>query len=270
MWHQVDFALCSGFRFRIVAHVSKDSYQDIAGNTYWLSRATLLSGSAPSCVCCIKQHNRTLHGLTQPSSLVLLAFGGRTASCQGESIQVEAFLRLSDVQGFSSSFLEIRRTFTDLLNAFLAHTDGTHNEAIVFRNYLRTCTFQATCSLQTVAAPVPLLHASVSHDGARARCIDELSLPVLADCPRKGVHKPSRTRKGIAAYEFFQAAMQGCLACVRYELELTRRVPPDMLSESNRYSVRDFAKYAVDCKVDGAGAVVEYLDKYWSHLPLQQ
>ena len=64
--------------------------------------------------------------------------------------------------------------------------------------------------------------------------------------------------------------MEGCLACVRCELELARRVPPDTLSESNRYSVRDFAKYAVDRKVDGAGAVVEYLDKYWSHLPLQQ
>ena len=33
VWPQVDFALCSGFRFNIVAHVSKDCYRDIAGGT---------------------------------------------------------------------------------------------------------------------------------------------------------------------------------------------------------------------------------------------
>ena len=37
------------------------------------------------------------------------------------------------------------------------------NGAIVFCSCLQACTVQATSSLQTVAAPVPLLHASVSH-----------------------------------------------------------------------------------------------------------
>ena len=64
--------------------------------------------------------------------------------------------------------------------------------------------------------------------------------------------------------------MEGCLTCVRYELELGLRVPPDTLSESQHYSIRDYAKYAVDHGVPDARAVVEHLNKYWPHLPLQQ
>ena len=53
------------------------------------------------------------------------------------------------------------RTHECLLKALMAWRLA--NEAIVFCSCLQTCTVQATSSLQTVAAPVPLLHASVSH-----------------------------------------------------------------------------------------------------------
>ena len=48
------------------------------------------------------------------------------------------------------------RTHECLLKAFIAWRLA--NEAIVFRNCLRTCTFQATCSLQTVAGRHLMFH----------------------------------------------------------------------------------------------------------------
>ena len=77
--------------------------------------------------------------------------------------------------------------------------------------------------------------------------------------PRKGKSRPE--------YEFFLAASDGCLKCVRRELEVTQRVSPDVCSDTNRYTVRDCVDDALSNGVARAAEVKAYLDEYWGHIP---
>ena len=62
---------------------------------------------------------------------------------------------------------------------------------------------------------------------------------------------------------------EGCLLCVRSELEDRQDVAPDVISANNKYSARDFANFAVQEGIAGAVDVKEYLDNYWSHIPVR-
>ena len=109
-----------------------------------------------------------------------------------------------------------------------------------------------------------------AHQRARRSCGELPPLPQLPVCRTHGVHKfKSKARRGRADYHFFAAVSQGCLTCVRHELEEKCQVPPDVVTDSHGYSARDFASYAVDQRVEGAVALQEYLEAYWSHLPVK-
>ena len=126
------------------------------------------------------------------------------------------------------------------------------------------------CRKKRPVALVPdVLGASEAHETARQSCSKLPKLSLLPACPAHGAHKVSKARRGRSEYHFFAAVSAGCLTCVRSELEDKRQVAPDVLSESNSYSARDFAAYAVAHGVEGALEVQEYLEKYWSHLPVQ-
>ena len=108
-----------------------------------------------------------------------------------------------------------------------------------------------------------------AHQTARQSCGELLDLSQLPVCLAHGAHKVSKARRDRPEYHFFAAVSQGCLTCVRHELEEKCQVNPDVVSESNGYSARDFAAYAVDQRVKGAAAVQEYLEAHWSHLPVK-
>ncbi len=90
----------------------------------------------------------------------------------------------------------------------------------------------------------------------------------LPACRKHDSHLPkSRARKQLKEYSLFKAAEDGCLRCVRRKLEVEKDVDPHVTSETNNYTAKDFAKYAVDKHIDGADAVVKYLEKYWPGIP---
>ena len=68
-----------------------------------------------------------------------------------------------------------------------------------------------------------------------------------------GVHEASQQK-----YYLFQAAKEGCKRCVAYYLEV-EKVDPYSVSDHEKYSLMDWAKYACSLDVPGAFAVVEYL-----------
>ena len=83
-------------------------------------------------------------------------------------------------------------------------------------------------------------------------------------CLQVGMHAPrSRHRQGRPEYILFQAASEGCVHCVRKLLEKEPKVDPYVLSDTERYSVKDFADYAVERGVAGAVAVQAYLATFW-------
>ena len=47
-------------------------------------------------------------------------------------------------------------------------------------------------------------------------------------------------------YRLFQAASEGCASCVRLHLEGDASVAPHSVSDSNQYTVLDFALYAME------------------------
>ena len=92
---------------------------------------------------------------------------------------------------------------------------------------------------------------------------------MMTPCRKQGVHNPKgQTRRDSAAYVFFQAVSDGCLACVRRELEETQHVCPEVVSETNGYTARDFADYASRRGVKGASDVKQYFDTNWSYIPV--
>ena len=89
---------------------------------------------------------------------------------------------------------------------------------------------------------------------------DEPNVHDVDGCPKHGVHLPrSAYRRGRPEYMLFQAALEGCLPCVRRMLEQDPKVDRNALSDTQNYSVQDFADYAVQRNVPGARAVQMYL-----------
>ena len=60
-------------------------------------------------------------------------------------------------------------------------------------------------------------------------------------------------------YQFFQFAKNGCLPCVRRELEMKMRVSPDVASDSHGYVLHDFTEETLSKCVAGVAAVKSYL-----------
>ena len=105
----------------------------------------------------------------------------------------------------------------------------------------------------------------ISRQAALARCRLLPPISTLGPCRRAGAHKPrSEARRGLVEYAFLQAVSDGCLACVRHELECVQQVSPDVTSETMGYTARDFANYATQLGVQGAAEVKQYLDENWS------
>ena len=85
-----------------------------------------------------------------------------------------------------------------------------------------------------------------------------------------GTHRiKSKCRKKDPKYVLFKAASDGCLACVRSLLEdsdSATRVDPFSRSETNGYTVKEFAEYALEKHVPGAENVCAYLKSKWPQL----
>ena len=67
-------------------------------------------------------------------------------------------------------------------------------------------------------------------------------------------HKPAGQRRGDPRYWMFKAASDGCLPCVRHFLE-HEKVHPDSRSQSQGYTVLDWAVWAREQGRPGAEAV---------------
>ena len=120
-------------------------------------------------------------------------------------------------------------------------------------------------AMQDVSSESDGLHAT-----ARLNCCTLPPISALGPCSKGGRHKVAKSRRDVAEYQFFAAASEGCLVCVRQELEVLQRISPDVTSQSNKYTVRDFTDWAAK-QSGGAGvmAVKTYLDEHWSHIPVQ-
>ena len=81
-------------------------------------------------------------------------------------------------------------------------------------------------------------------------------------CRPWGDHQPDRHYGPIKQYFLFQAARDGCKACVHHFLT-AEEIP--LLSRSHRmhYTVLDYALHATKNHTPGAEAVVTYLQKCW-------
>ena len=76
-------------------------------------------------------------------------------------------------------------------------------------------------------------------------------------CPRT-----SQRRKQIKEW-LFSAAAQGCKLCVQHCLEVMG-LNVDIQSDNKKFTVMDWAQWAVDNDVDGAQEVVSYLISKWN------
>ena len=109
-----------------------------------------------------------------------------------------------------------------------------------------------------------------AHDAARAACKVLPPIETLVRRRQAGVHKPpSKARRGMADYVFFQAVCDGCLPCVRRELEVVQKVSPSAASSTMGYTARDFADYGSQQGVKGAFEVKQYLGAQWSCIPVR-
>ena len=92
-------------------------------------------------------------------------------------------------------------------------------------------------------------------------------------CSVGGRHRiRSAARREVPKYQLFQAAAEGCLRCVRRRLENSdpsSAVDPFAVSDTNGYTVRDFAQWAAERKTPGAADVQAYLDVHWADVPLR-
>ena len=219
-------------------------------------------------------------GLHVPAFLSFLTFGGTCARKSSCGIRLDDRIEIHYTKEVKESLLELRTTFASLLSAYfegrsdvliaqhqfkhlLSYNEGGVDCNIVRRRVPALWTPDAEPPVQFNATP------SEAHASAQALCSLLPAIDTL-QCLKNGLHQPSKKRKGRAAYELFQAASDGCLKCVRRELEVTMRVSPDVVSDNECWSVRDCATYALANGVETAAEVKDYLDEYWGHLPLRQ
>ena len=78
-------------------------------------------------------------------------------------------------------------------------------------------------------------------------------------CPAGKDHCPKAdARRKHLKHWLYQAAWHGCLPCVQYCIEV-RNVDVNIESDNMKYTVTDWAEWAVERNVDGAPDVVTYL-----------
>jgi hypothetical protein len=238
-----------------------------------------------------KAHEYFLSGVHEASALSLLVFGGKSSVKSSNSIVVGDFFEVPFEGELKEPLLHLRETFATLIGAFAQGSEKHGVDALALRHLLcyniysvKCVPFQRMVSMGRAASsrarvqqppPQPQPDRADSgdktehHMASRARCDQEL--PPVSTCPpckKGGTHNATRARRGRPEYEFFQAATDGCLACVRKELEDSRSVAPDILSDSQKWSVRDCAKFSMQKDVPGASEVCAYLESYWAHVPL--
>ena len=274
-WPHVEFAFCSGFRRQVAVKSQGRKFKVRDGIELKLTQKSLVSEEQASAVFYVSRQNYFFTGLHVPSGLSLLAFGGCLMERRGNSVVFDDLLEMLCVSPVSEDLFQLRATLASKMCSFLQGCPNHANHAQTLKALL--CCNNAspvTCLLYrpvvsvalTVPAPSDFAEA---HRVARERCSHDLG-PV-SDCPPciKGRHQPTKSRRGRALYELFKAVQDGCLTCVRRELELLTRVAPETFSDSNRWTVRDFAKDAAKRRQPGAREIQSYLDSYWSHLPVE-
>ena len=87
-------------------------------------------------------------------------------------------------------------------------------------------------------------------------------------CTFGTTHRPGKRRVGLKKYWLFQAASEGCLACVQRYLEKEGVASSDV-SETHGYSVLDWSLWAQKQGVSGSEVVTEYLQRNWLDIPCQ-
>ena len=97
--------------------------------------------------------------------------------------------------------------------------------------------------------------------GAQA-VLDYLNSAVPQGCSPGKSHMPPASRAHQRKYFLFHAANAGCKTCVAYYLE-EEKVDPQSVSDTNGYTVMDWADWALKRDVPGALDVVNYLREQW-------
>ena len=274
-WPHVEFAFCSGFRMQVAVKSQGRKFKVRDGSELKLTQKSLVSEEHASAVFYVSRHgNHFFTGLHVPSGFCLLAFGGCRVEIRGNSVVFDDLLEMLCVSPVSYDLLHLRATLASKMCSFLQGCPNHANHAQTLKALL--CCNSAspvTCLLyRPVVSVAPTVPASSdfaeANQVARARCSEELC-PVSA-CPPciQGSHTPKK-RKGRVLYELLTAAQDGCLTCVRRELELLTRVAPETFSDSHRWTVRDFAKDAAKGGRPGAREIQSYLDLYWPHVPVE-
>ena len=270
-WPHVEFALCSGFRMQVAVKSQGRKFKVRDGTELKLTHKSLVSDEHASALFYVSR-NYYLTGLHVPSGLSLLAFGGRLMERRGNNVVFDDLLEMLCVSPVSEDLFQLRTTLASKMCSFLQGCPHHANHAQTLKALL--CCDNAspvTCLLYRPVVSVPPTPSDFAeaHRVARARCCDKLG-PV-SECPpcTKGPHRPPKKRSGRPLYELFAAVQDGCLTCVRRELELLMRVAPETFSDSHRWTVRDFAKDAAKGGRPGAREIQSYLDLYWPHVPVE-
>ena len=130
---------------------------------------------------------------------------------------------------------------------------------------------EAYSSSKETLVSMTLLEAEVASHAIPQKSMKRTLLTMnvgLLSCSKGGSHAPkSKARRLLPQYQLFQAALDGCLLCVRRLIEEEPKVDTNILSETNLWSVADMANYSVEHGVDGASAVKAYLDAFWPGIP---
>ena len=287
----MEFCISSGYRQNFVVRTMKRWCKKPCGSAQQFSKKTLVDVNKGTCFLYTMQTAQYIHGLQAVSPLSILTFGGKRAIVSNDGILLDDILQVSCKP--CESLRMIRQKFVTLLSNFLqGHYNPEHVEH--FRRFLRYNTGEVECRLLQGGARVPFTPGgSQEHPVLESRLLARersvidaehvrvrlrsfissgqlLELSQLPACRKHGKHKVSRNRQNNPQYHFFAAVSDGCLTCVRKELEENCQVSPDAVSETNAFSAMDFAAYAVQKGVQGAVAVHEYLNTHWAPSPVQE
>jgi len=231
----------------------------------------------------VESFNKQLYGVSPCTALGLLAFGG-SDSIEGQANDHVCLDKFVDLQLHWESYpevLNLRLVFDHLLNRFCEGT-ASAEEIENMMKLLSANTDMASSSLwrKRMVSGVKVSVVPINCDTKRpdeeksdsktevmtvmpSRSLNCLA-PLRSLPPCLQVHETkSRKRKRRDEYGLFMAAKDGCVRCVRQKLE-EEKVNPYAQSDSNNYTVMDFAMYAKTQKKEGADAVVKYLKEYWS------
>ena len=288
-WSLIDFALICGFRKQVaMASSSRWTYIDADEVIHHVNQKSVIQDPRTSGVYFVESFNTQLYGVSPCRPLGLLAFGGSHIEGQpNDHVCLDKFVDLCFHWESEPKVLNLRLAFDHLLNRFCEGTASAEKvqdmvtllsantgmaSSTLWRKRMasavkvtvgpRDDNISAVVQVKpnTDTRPVVVVPSSLFDDLPPLQ-----SLPV---CRKNEKHLPtSKKRKHSTEYGLFTAAHDGCLRCVRRELEKDQNVNPYQTSEWHGYTVKDFAKDAEKQGTIGARAVVEYLEKYWPGIP---